>query len=166
MILIKINSPGKVIYKQKRATIKNKEFYIYKFRTMKDSTNEDNINFTDEKDNRITFIGRIIRSLRIDEVPQLVNILKGDMSLIGPRPERHEIINQILKKYPLFKKRLLVKPGLTGWAQVKFTYVNRIEKMNKKLSYDLYYINNLSFAFDLKIFLYTIETVIFRRGAI
>ena len=88
------------------------------------------------------------------------------MSFIGPRPEREEFINEIVKETPLFKKRLLVKPGLTGWAQVKYSYVNNISQMNKKLSYDLYYINNLSLFFDIKILLYTIDTIVFRRGAI
>ena len=167
IILIKITSPGKILFKQIRLTIKGEKFLIYKFRSMK----EENIRnkkykFTEENDSRVTFIGRIIRSLRIDEIPQLFNILTGKMSLIGPRPELPEIFEDISKKYPLFKKRLLVKPGLTGWAQVKYNYVNKIEKMNEKLSYDLYYLNNLSFAFDLKILLYTIETVLFKRGAI
>jgi lipopolysaccharide/colanic/teichoic acid biosynthesis glycosyltransferase len=88
------------------------------------------------------------------------------MSLIGPRPERSEFISAIIKEYPLFNKRQLVKPGLTGWAQVKYTYVNDIKKMNKKLSYDLYYINNISFMLDFKIILYTLETILFKKGAI
>lgn len=124
------------------------------------------IDFTKKNDKRITHIGRIMRKLRIDEIPQLINVIKGEMSLIGPRPERPELINEIIKKYPLFKKRLLIKPGITGWAQVKYTYVDKIEKMNKKLSYDLYYLNNISFIFDLKIILYTLETIIFRKGAV
>ncbi len=164
--LIKITSKGNVIYKQKRVGLLGKEFNMLKFRSMRIDAEKDGVKLTKENDNRITFIGKIIRPLRIDELPQLFNILKGDMSFIGPRPERKEIIEKIIKTFPLFKKRLLVKPGLTGWAQVKYTYVNNIEKMNKKLSYDLYYINNLSLLFDIKIVLYTIETVIFRRGAI
>lgn len=167
IILIKITSPGKVLFKQIRLTKKGEKFVMYKFRSMK----EENIinkkyQFTKKDDSRITYVGKIIRSLRIDEIPQLFNILTGKMSLIGPRPELPEIFEDISKKYPLFKKRLLVKPGLTGWAQVKYRYVNKINKMNEKLSYDLFYINNLSFIFDLKILLYTIETIIFKRGAI
>jgi lipopolysaccharide/colanic/teichoic acid biosynthesis glycosyltransferase len=164
-LLIKISSSGPVIYTQDRVTTHNKVFKIYKFRSMK-ITRQKTINFTSPNDARITWIGKIIRPLRIDEIPQLFNIIKGDMAFIGPRPERPELINEILKKNPLFKKRLLVKPGLTGWAQVKYTYVNQIDDMNKKLSYDLFYINNLSFVFDLKILLYTIETILFRRGAL
>lgn len=164
--LIKITSKGSVIYKQKRVGVLGKEFDMLKFRSMKVDAEKDGIKLTKENDSRVTLIGKIIRPLRIDELPQLFNILKGDMSFIGPRPERKELIDKIVNSVPLFKKRLLVKPGLTGWAQVKYTYVSSIEKMNKKLSYDLYYINNLSILFDIKIVLYTLETVIFRRGAL
>ncbi|HOV14410.1 MAG TPA: sugar transferase, partial [Spirochaetota bacterium] len=164
--LIKITSKGPIVYKQKRVGFKGKEFYMYKFRSMKLDAESDEAKLTKENDPRITLIGRIMRPLRIDELPQLINIFIGDMSFIGPRPEREEFIKLIIEETPLFKKRLLVKPGLTGWAQVKYTYVNNISQMNKKLSYDLYYINNLSLFFDIKILLYTIDTIIFRRGAI
>ncbi|MBN2547474.1 MAG: sugar transferase [Spirochaetes bacterium] len=163
IFFIKATSKGKIFYKQSRMTVNNKKFFIYKFRSMKE-TDDKIINFTVKNDKRLTFIGKIIRPLRIDEIPQLINVLKGDMSLIGPRPERLELIEEIIKKYPLFKKRLLIKPGITGWAQVKYPYVNQIDQMNKKLSYDLYYINNISFSFDLIIFLYTIETIFFKKG--
>ncbi len=166
IITIKISSPGKIFFRQVRSTLNGKKFLIYKFRSMKINDRKIKKQFTEKNDIRITPVGKIIRALRIDEIPQLINVLVGDMSLIGPRPELPEITEDISQKFPLFKKRLLIKPGLTGWAQVKYKYVNKIEKMNKKLSYDLYYINNLSFIFDLKIFLYTIETVLFRRGAI
>ncbi len=162
-ISIKITSRGNILFKQPRTTVRDKTFTMYKFRSM--VTSDENYDFTIENDSRITLIGKIIRPLRLDEIPQFINILKGDMSLIGPRPERPEVIREITKKYPLFKKRLLIKPGLTGWAQVKFIYVNKIENMNKKLGYDLYYLNNLSLFFDLKILLYTFETILFRRGA-
>ncbi len=165
-ILTLITVRGKIFFYQKRSSINNKIFKIIKFKTMNDEKGMKRRYFTDKDDERITFIGRVIRPLHIDEIPQLLNILKGDMSFIGPRPERPEIISEIIKKYPLFKKRLLVKPGLTGWAQVKYSYVNKIENMNKKLSYDLYYLNNISFILDMKILLYTLETVIFRRGTL
>jgi len=165
ILLIKITSKGKVFYKQERVTVNNKKFFIYKFRSMKESDDKI-INFTVKNDKRLTFIGKIMRPMRIDEIPQLINVLKGEMSIIGPRPERFELIEKIIKKYPLFKKRLLIKPGITGWAQVKYPYVNEIEQMNKKLSYDLYYINNLSFRFDLIIILYTFETIFFKKGAV
>ena len=165
-VMIKLTSKGNIFYLQERVGLKGKKFRIMKFRSMINNAEDGKARLTEKDDNRITFIGRIIRPLRIDELPQLFNILKGDMSLIGPRPERMELIDRIVKDVPLFKKRLLVKPGLTGWAQVKYNYVNRIEKMDKKLSYDLYYINNLSFILDIKIFFYTIETILFRRGAL
>ena len=164
-ILIKLFSKGSVFYAQNRVTLNGRVFKIFKFRSMKSGIDYE-IDFTKKNDKRITHIGRIMRKLRIDEIPQLINVIKGEMSLIGPRPERPELINEIIKKYPLFKKRLLIKPGITGWAQVKYTYVDKIEKMNKKLSYDLYYLNNISFIFDLKIILYTLETIIFRKGAV
>ena len=165
-IIIVITSKGGVLYVQKRVGINQKEFNMFKFRSMVTNAEKDGAKFTKKNDNRITLIGKIIRPLRIDELPQLFNILKGDMSFIGPRPERPEFINEITKKIPLFKKRLLIKPGLTGWAQVKYSYVNTIEDMEEKLSYDLYYISNMGPLLDLKISLYTLETVIFRRGAI
>lgn len=165
-LLIKLTSKGPVFYHQKRIGLHNKEFVMHKFRTMKTNAEKGKAMLTVKGDTRITAIGKIIRPLRIDELPQLINILKGEMSFIGPRPERRELIEEITAQHPLFYKRLLVKPGLTGWAQVKFQYANSIAEMNKKLSYDLYYIKSISMMFDLKIMLYTIETVIFKRGAL
>lgn len=165
-LLIKITSKGPVFYHQKRIGLYNKEFVMHKFRTMKTDAEKGKAMLTVKGDTRITAIGKIIRPIRIDELPQLINILKGEMSFIGPRPERRELMEKITAEHPLFYKRLLVKPGLTGWAQVKFQYANSIEEMNKKLSYDLYYIKSISLLFDLKILLYTIETVIFKRGAL
>lgn len=165
-LLIKLTSKGPIFYHQKRIGLHNKEFVMHKFRTMKTDAEKGKALLTVKGDTRITAIGKIIRPLRIDELPQLINILKGEMSFIGPRPERRELIEEITAQHPLFYKRLLVKPGLTGWAQVKFQYANSIAEMNKKLSYDLYYIKSISMLFDLKIMLYTIETVIFKRGAL
>jgi len=165
VFLIKITSKGKIFYMQERLTVNNRKFFIYKFRSMKESGDKI-INFTVKNDIRLTAVGKIMRPLRIDEIPQLFNVLRGEMSIIGPRPERYEVVEEIIKKYPLFKKRLLIKPGITGWAQVKYPYVNEIKKMNKKLSYDLYYINNLSFKLDIIILLYTIETIFFKKGAV
>ncbi len=153
------------IYIQNRTGINQKIFRLYKFKTMYNDSEKDGVKLTIKNDSRITIIGKLIRPFRIDELPQLYNILKGDMSFIGPRPERPELITEIIKRVPLFKKRLLVKPGLTGWAQVKYNYVNEIDDMSHKLRYDLYYIKNLSATLDFKILLYTLETVIFKRGA-
>jgi exopolysaccharide biosynthesis polyprenyl glycosylphosphotransferase len=163
---IKLTSKGGVFYLQDRVGLKGREFKVLKFRSMVSDAEAGTAMLTKKNDSRITPVGRIIRPLRIDELPQLLNILKGEMSLIGPRPERKEFIDRIIKDVPLFKKRLLVKPGLTGWAQVKYTYVNELDMMDKKLSYDLYYINNLSFIFDIKIIFYTVETIVYRRGAL
>ncbi len=163
--IIAITSKGGIFYIQKRVGLNQKEFNMLKFRSMVTNAEKDGAKFTKKNDSRVTLIGKIIRPIRVDELPQLFNILKGDMSFIGPRPERPEFINDITEKIPLFKKRLLVKPGLTGWAQVKYSYVNTIDDMEEKLSYDLYYISNMGLLIDLKILLYTLETVIFRRGA-
>ncbi len=165
-LIIKITSKGPIIYFQSRVGQKGIEFNMYKFRTMVKNAETDKALLTTKHDSRVTSIGKIMRPFRIDELPQLFNILKGDMSFIGPRPERKEIIDQILDVCPLFNKRLLVKPGLTGWAQVKFKYIDDIHEMHRKLDYDLYYIKNISLLIDLKIVLYTIETILFRRGAL
>ncbi len=165
-ILIKITSRGPLFYVQKRVGLNGKEFDMFKFRTMGVNSESGRAILAQKRDPRVTFIGKILRPSRIDEIPQLINILRGDMSFIGPRPERMEIISEIIKHHPLFRKRLLVKPGLTGWAQVKYQYVSDISDMNRKLSYDLYYLKMLSFPLDVKILLYTFETVIFKRGGI
>lgn len=165
-VLIKSSSKGSILYIQKRMGLNGNEFDIFKFRTMYTCDETESCGFTAKNDFRITAAGKILRPFHIDELPQLFNILLGQMSFIGPRPERKEIFDEIIKLYPLFYKRLLVKPGLTGWAQVKHRYVDCIEEMNKKLDYDLYYIKNSSMIFDLKIILYTIETIIFKRGSL
>lgn len=165
-IAIKISSKGPVFFNQWRIGLGGKKFKMYKFRSMTYKKTKKGNGLTQINDSRLTVIGKFIRPLRIDELPQLFNVVKGEMSLIGPRPERQEIIDQILEKYPLFNKRLLVKPGLTGWAQVKYHYVNSITEMNDKLSFDLYYIKNISLFLDLKIVLYTFDTILFKRGAI
>ncbi|RKX55377.1 MAG: hypothetical protein DRP50_02820, partial [Thermotoga sp.] len=117
------------------------------------------------RDPRITTFGRFIRPTRLDELPQLFNILKGDMSLVGPRPERPEFVEGLKNKIPYYAQRFKVKPGLTGWAQIKYKYDETLEDVKNKLGYDLYYIKYGSLLFDLKIILYTVEIVLFRRGA-
>ncbi|MCP5462690.1 MAG: sugar transferase [bacterium] len=116
------------------------------------------------KDSRITFSGRIMRKMRIDELPQFWNIFKGDMSLVGPRPERPEFVNMLKERIPFYDERHLVKPGLTGWAQVLFPYGNSVEDAMEKLHYDLFYVRNMSVFMDLKIILKTISTVLAAKG--
>ena len=162
-LIIKIESPGPVFFKQVREGRNGKLFTILKFRTMK--TTDNNYAPTTEQDNRITRFGNIMRKTRLDEIPQFLNIIKGDMSFIGPRPERPELARELEKKVPFYRQRLLVKPGITGWDQVSGEYHSpSMDDTYKKLQYDLYYIKNQSVFLDISIFFKTITTVIMRGG--
>ena len=158
VILIKIQDGGKVLYSQKRLTKGNKEFSIYKFRSMiEDAEKKTGAVLAKADDERITKIGKFLRNTRIDELPQLFNILKGDMSLVGPRPERPDLVEQIVKETPEFQLRTIVKAGLTGIAQTKGKYTTGFKN---KLLFDLYYVNNFSLLLDLKIMYNTIRVVL------
>ena len=150
------------IYTQKRVGLNGRVFKIYKLRSMYIDAEKDGPKWASENDERITKVGRIIRKTRIDELPQLVNILKRDMSFIGPRPERPELIEEFLKNIPDFNDRLLVKPGITGWAQVNGGYSLTPKE---KLEFDKYYIQNIGFKLDLLILLKTIIVIFTRHGA-
>ena len=150
------------IYTQKRVGLNGRVFKIYKLRSMYIDAEKDGPKWASENDERITKVGRIIRKTRIDELPQLVNILKRDMSFIGPRPERPELIKEFLKSIPDFNDRLLVKPGITGWAQVNGGYSLTPKE---KLEFDKYYIQNRGFKLDLLILLKTIIVIFTRHGA-
>lgn len=150
------------IYTQKRVGLNGRVFKIYKLRSMYIDAEKDGPKWASENDERITKVGRIIRKTRIDELPQLVNILKCDMSFIGPRPERPELIKEFLKNIPDFNDRLLVKPGITGWAQVNGGYSLTPKE---KLEFDKYYIQNRGFKLDLLILLKTIIVIFTRHGA-
>ncbi|MEM1875054.1 MAG: sugar transferase [Candidatus Hadarchaeales archaeon] len=154
-ILIKLTSPGPVIYKQKRVGFEEKPFTLYKFRTMRQDAEVDGPKWSSKNDPRVTPIGRLLRRTHLDEIPQLINILRGDLSFVGPRPERPEFVEELKKHIPYFELRHLVKPGLTGWAQVNFNYANSIEDSREKFSYDLYYIFNRSLALDVSILMRT-----------
>ncbi len=141
-------------------------FTVHKFRTMKtDAERHTGPMWSTANDDRITSIGRLLRRTRLDELPQLWNVLIGEMSFVGPRPERPEFVSQLTEKIPFYGQRHVLKPGLTGWAQVRYTYGASVEDAIEKLQYDLYYIKNLSVALDVVIMLETIKTVILRRGA-
>jgi len=164
-IAIKLTSPGPFIFSQTRVGLHGKIFKIHKIRTMIVNAEKDTGPvWCRKKDSRITPVGKIMRKLRIDELPQFWNILKGDMSLIGPRPERPEFVEQLKQRIPFYDERHLVKPGLTGWAQVLFPYGNTVEHAVEKLHYDLFYIRNMSFFMDIKIILKTIATVVCGKG--
>ena len=143
-----------------------KGFMIYKFRTMvQDAESFTGAVWAKDKDPRITRIGSLLRKTRLDELPQLFNILKGDMSIIGPRPERPEFIENLSKIIPFYSERHFVKPGLTGWAQIRYQYGASVEDAVEKLRYDLYYIKNWSIFLDFLILLETVRVVLFGRGA-
>ena len=164
-LAIKLDSPGPIFFRQLRVGEREKNFILYKFRTMlDDAENGTGAIWAQEKDPRVTRVGNFFRKSRIDEIPQLFNVLMGDMSLVGPRPERPEFIDKLKKVIPYYSERHFVKPGVTGWAQVRYPYGASVEDALEKLRYDLYYIKNLSITFDLMIILETVNVVLFRRG--
>jgi len=163
VLAIKINSPGPVFYTQKRVGKNGKIFNLIKFRSMIQNAEKNEAVWSDKNDPRITKIGKILRKTLIDELPQSINILKGEMSLIGPRPERPEFVEKLEKEIPFYQARHLIKPGLTGWAQVNYKYGNTIKDAQEKLQYDLFYLKNRSIILDLKIILKTIN-VAFKGG--
>lgn len=163
-LLIKTRSPGPVFYTQTRVGEEEKEFTMYKFRTMQENAEKaTGVAWAQENDPRITRIGTFLRKTRLDELPQLINVLKGDMSFIGPRPERPEFVRKIKEVTPYYGERHCVKPGLTGWAQVRYPYGASFGDAVEKLRYDLFYINNMSFLLDLLIVFETMKVVAFRR---
>ena len=165
-LLIKLESRGPLIFSQERIGQNGRSFKIKKFRSMvADAEKRTGPVWAGEDDDRITKIGRIIRKLRIDEVPQLWNVFRGEMSFVGPRPERQHFIEQLEKEIPYYSERLTVKPGITGWAQVCYPYGASVEDAVQKLNYDLFYIKNLSFFLDLLIIFRTVKIVLFGKGA-
>lgn len=164
-ILIKIDSRGPVFYRQERAGERGKTFKLLKFRSMVENAETNGPVWGEQDDKRVTRVGRWIRKSRFDEVPQMFNVLKGDMSFVGPRPERPYFIEILQKEIPFYNQRHSVKPGVTGWAQIKYRYGASKEDALEKLKYDLYYIKNLSPLFDLLIIFETIKVVLFRKGA-
>ena len=163
-IIIKLESKGPVIYSQKRVGLENCEFEIYKFRSMSNDAEKDGAQWAQQNDPRVTKFGNFMRKTRIDELPQLWNVLKGNMTFVGPRPERKVFIKELEKEIPFYNIRHSVKPGLTGWAQVKYPYGASVEDAHQKLQYDLYYIKHQTLAFDLIILFRTVKIVVFGRG--
>lgn len=164
MILIKLDSKGPIFYIQERFGENEKMFRLIKFRSMIKDAEKEGPKWAKKKDSRITRVGKILRKTRFDELPQLINIIKGDMSLIGPRPEREYFIDMLKKKVPFYSMRFSVKPGLTGWAQVNYRYGSSVEDAVEKLSYDLYYIKHTSFFLDFMIIIRTLRTMLFGKG--
>jgi sugar transferase (PEP-CTERM system associated) len=165
-IAIKLDSQGPVLFSQERLGRGRRAYKIYKFRSMVENAEKDSGPvWAKEGDSRVTRVGRIMRKLRIDELPQFWNVLKGEMSFVGPRPEREVFIKELEKQIPYYGARLSVKPGITGWAQINYPYGASVEDAVEKLNYDLFYIKNMSFFMDLLIILRTIKIVLFGRGA-
>lgn len=160
-LIIRMDSPGPVFYRQRRAGLDGHPYTLYKFRTMRqDAEASSGAVWADRYDARVTRIGKFLRKWRVDEIPQLMNVLRGEMSLVGPRPERPEFIDTLAEAIPFYKERLLVPPGITGWAQVKYPYAASIEAARRKLQFDLYYIKHMSFFLDTLILLRTFRTIL------
>jgi len=164
-LAIKLESKGPILYRQTRVGHRNRNFTIMKFRSMRVDAEPDGPVWAEEHDPRITRVGRVIRKLRVDELPQFINIIRGDMAFVGPRPERPEFVSQLAKEIPYYSQRHLVKPGLTGWAQIRYPYCASVEDAIQKLQYDLYYIKNQSLLLDVITLFETVRIVIFGRGA-
>ncbi len=164
-LIIKVESPGPIFYRQQRVGRDGEIFEVIKFRSMCQDAEKDGAVWAVQEDSRVTKFGAIIRKTRIDEIPQMYNVLRGDMSFVGPRPERPVFVRELAKTIPFYSIRHVVKPGITGWAQVRYPYGASEEDALRKLEYDLFYLKNLSISFDLFIIFETVKIVLFQRGA-
>jgi len=166
MLAIRLDSEGPVFYTQTRVGKAGKLFKVVKFRTMRqDAEAANGPQWAGNNDPRVTRVGKFLRTTRLDEIPQMWCVLKGDMAFVGPRPERPEFIALLSQEIPFYGVRHMVRPGVTGWAQIKYKYGSTIEDAREKLQYDLFYIKNASIGLDLLIMFQTIKTVLLRRGA-
>lgn len=163
-LLIKLDSPGPVLYKQERVGKNGRGFTVMKFRSMQTDAEKTGPVWATQDDDRTTRVGKIIRKLRIDEIPQFWNIVRGEMDFVGPRPERAHFVSQLAEEIPYYEQRHLIAPGLTGWAQIKYPYGASIEDARQKLQYDLYYIKNQSLVLDAIILFETVKIILFGRG--
>jgi exopolysaccharide biosynthesis polyprenyl glycosylphosphotransferase len=162
--LVKLSSPGPVFYRQQRIGKGGQPFFIYKFRSMYQNAETNGPALSSDDDPRVTRWGRFLRKVRLDELPQFYNVLRGEMSLVGPRPERQYFIDQIVQVAPQYKHLLRVRPGITSLGLVKFGYAQNVNEMVKRLKYDILYIENMSLAMDFRVLLYTIKVIVEGRG--
>jgi exopolysaccharide biosynthesis polyprenyl glycosylphosphotransferase len=166
MLAIRLDSAGPIFYTQTRVGKNGRLFKVVKFRTMRqDAEAANGPQWADNNDPRVTRVGKILRTSRLDEIPQMWCVLKGDMAFVGPRPERPEFIERLIEEIPYYGVRHMVRPGITGWAQIKYKYGSTVEDSREKLQYDLFYIKNHSIGLDLLIMFLTIKIVVLRRGA-
>lgn len=165
-VLVKLESPGPVFYRQERVGLNGQPFMLLKFRSMRTDAEADGVpRWAAVNDSRITRLGNFIRKTRIDEIPQIFNVLKGEMSFIGPRPERPFFVDQLVEAIPYYLERHRVKPGISGWAQLNYPYGASIEDAKEKFQFDLYYIKNYSLFLDLIVLIQTARVVLWPNGA-
>lgn len=164
-IIIKLDSPGPVFYRQMRVGLQGRPYMIWKFRSMSKDAEKNGPRWAEAKDPRVSRFGYWLRKLRIDEVPQLINLVKGEMSLVGPRPERPVFVQELREHIPYYDLRHTVKPGITGWAQTRFRYGASAEDSHVKLQYDLFYVKNMSLLLDIRIVVETVRVVLLGEGA-
>jgi exopolysaccharide biosynthesis polyprenyl glycosylphosphotransferase len=165
-LAVRLTSSGPILYQQVRVGMDGVPFTLYKFRSMRTNAEIDTgAVWASQDDPRVTPVGRLIRKIRFDELPQLVNVLKGEMAIVGPRPERPEFVKTLSEAIPYYQQRLSVRPGITGWAQINYKYGDSLEDTMVKLEYDLYYIKNMSFSMDTFIILHTLKAMLLSRGS-
>ena len=165
ILAVRLSSPGPIFFRQTRVGLRGRPFSVIKFRTMRQDAEAAGAVWATKNDPRVTRLGRFMRTTRLDEIPQLWNVLRGEMGFVGPRPERPEFVQWLSSEIPFYELRHMIRPGITGWAQVRYQYGASLEETKQKLEYDLYYIKHLSLGLDLLIMFETVKTIILRRGA-
>jgi sugar transferase (PEP-CTERM system associated) len=165
ILAVRLSSPGPIFFSQTRVGQRGRLFTAYKFRTMRQDSEAQGAVWASKDDPRVTRAGRYLRNTRLDEIPQLWNVLRGDMAFVGPRPERPEFVKWLSDEIPFYDLRHMIRPGITGWAQVRYRYGASLEETKRKLEFDLYYVKHQSIGLDLLIMFETIKTIILRRGA-
>jgi exopolysaccharide biosynthesis polyprenyl glycosylphosphotransferase len=163
--LIKLDSRGPIFYTQERVGLNGRSFKMLKFRTMHPDAESTGVKWAQKDDPRVTGLGKYLRRFRIDELPQIINVLRGEMGVVGPRPERPEFVAKLRTQIPYYDLRTLVPPGITGWAQIRYPYAASLDEAREKLQFDLYYVKHLSVLLDLVILFHTAKVVLFGRGA-